>query len=177
MKKERCCKIRPNCNGQIIILIGVVLAASVIVIASISAEMANLRTTIPQQRVSSLLEDFRELKQTFGKSLNYNLLDHLSVDSSPTSHVQPPWYSYYVGTIENITDAFNQTFEQFYTIEMVRGNIFSARLNDYFPTNEYGTEYAVEITLSLSDGLSCISENVTYSIKCNSYLTWAPNLT
>ncbi|MCD6237520.1 MAG: hypothetical protein J7K13_06185 [Thermoplasmata archaeon] len=158
-------------SGQIIILTGVLLAASVIIIAAISSQMANLRTITPEQRMTSILDDFRDLRQSFGKALNYNLVEPYN-NTVPSSYGWPDaWYCYYVGNIENLSSAFNETFDEFYALELSKGNILEARLLDY-QINEYGTAYTVVISLSLGNGKESMSENVSYNIVCNSYLTY-----
>lgn len=159
-------------SGQIIILTGVLLAVSVIIIAAISSQMANLRITTPEQRMTSILDDFRDLRQSFGKALNYNLVEPYNNTVSSSYGWPDAWYCYYVGNISQLSRAFNETFDQFYTLEMNKGNILEAQLLDCTPANEYETMYLVTVGISLGNGIEYMSENVTYTIVCNSYLTW-----
>ena len=164
-------------KGQMIILMGVILVVSIITLAVISAHLANIRIVVPKQRESSILDDFRDLRETFGVSLNYNLVN-LTVNESINASLKSlgwnlsAWYTKYIGSIENLQEAFNETLEEFFTSELRRGNFFDARLLEYYPADEYGTTYLVKVHLYLSDGRTTITENVTYAILCHSYLVY-----
>ena len=158
-------------DGQMILLTGIVLALSIIALSVISSQMANLRILVPQQRMTSILDEYRNLRESFGKALNYNLVDAYNNSVSSSLDWPDAWYCYYVGDIENIEEAFNETFEEFYTLELSKGNFFDAKLLDYWP-NENGITYTIVLSLSLSDGEESISEIVSYSIVCNPYLTY-----
>ena len=78
-----------------------------------------------------------------------------------------------IGDITNIEVAFNQTRDEYFNISLVQGSIFDAGLNSCFYSHKeeiYGVTtlfYAVDITLSLNNGISQISKDVIYTIACN----------
>ena len=156
--------IKRNTNGQILILTGITLAISIILMASIAAELANLDIIIPQKRSTSLLPEFTNIKKTFGKALNYNLLDEIKQDPEPGSN-----YWIFYGDMANFIDTFNQTRDTFYTFELQYDNLFDATLNDYgyIDYSNEGNIYYIDTTLTLQNGDTCITEeHVKYYITC-----------
>lgn len=145
-------------HGQMIVLMGMVLAVSVFMLASISAEIANLDFVVSTEQTASLLPEFSSIKETFGITLNYNLID-VDIDGDDESVLE--------GNINDIYNAFNQTRGEYYNVSMHYDKLFDARLN--LPHwYSYGVEgvYYIDVTLLLDDGKTCITENVQYSIVC-----------
>ncbi|RLF34800.1 MAG: hypothetical protein DRN08_04085 [Thermoplasmata archaeon] len=64
-----------NESGQILTLLGILLALSVFVLASMASEISDLNLVVPSERASSLLKEFNNIKDTFGLALNYNLVN------------------------------------------------------------------------------------------------------
>lgn len=152
-------------DAQMLIIMGIALAISLVILTSIPIELANLGIEVPTGQSSSLLSEFGCIKETFGTALNYNLV-HLSID--PTTGATT-----FNGTMKNILTAFNQTRNTFYLLELQHDIIFDAVYNNYWYSDTSDTGhyvYQVSITLSLSDKVTDISEIVTYSILCKPYI-------
>lgn len=152
-------------NAQMIALMGIILAISVFLISSLAAEIANVEFVVSTEHISSLPTDFNSIKETFGNSLNYNLIDiELSSKYEDESILR--------GNINNITKAFNQTKNDYYNISLNYGYFFDASLNRYFYShtkNIVGIQtqfYKVDITLFLDDGKSYMTEDIEYVIAC-----------
>ncbi|HDO19863.1 MAG TPA: hypothetical protein ENG74_03960 [Thermoplasmatales archaeon] len=170
-------KLYKNKKGQIIVMMGVLLSISLILIAAISSELSNIRMVLPEQRTTSLIDDFRDVKKVFGLVLNYNLVDaevNATALAEEKYNLSWPnaWYSYYVGNIKDLPDAFEKTVREVSIIELSKGNVFDAELVEYYPTTEYSTIYTVVVNLTLGNGMERITERVGYNIICNSYLTY-----
>ena len=143
-----------------ITLMGIILAVSVFVIASIASEMENIELIVKSDESTYLKYDFNMIKETFGTSLNYNLIDvKIDTDSDQCSML---------GNINNITTAFKQTLKDYYRLELSYGRIFDAKLNRYWSVNPQKGTYYVDITLYLEDYEGFVTENVVYSIVCES---------
>ncbi len=160
-------------NGQMIILMGVLLALSVYSIAAISSQLVDIDVVVSRERSTSLLPEFNQIKEAFGKSLNYNLLDNIYYGAGY-------WYfGVFYGDIESIEGAFNITRDIYYTIELSYDIFFDAKLKnvDQFTGNPgywyshnssfYGHVYNVEVTIILDNGETSITEDVEYYIVCN----------
>jgi len=147
-------------NSQMIILMGLLLAISVLVISSLAAEITNLN--IVNERSPSLLTEFICIRETFGKALNHNLIDDIDYGGG----LKLMFY----GDINNITDAFNQTRDEFYTLELQHDNLFDAVINKqpwYSHKSDDGNyAYHIDVTISLANGNACITEDILYSIVC-----------
>ena len=152
-----------NESGQILTLLGILLALSVFVLASMASEISDLNLVVPSERASSLLKEFNNIKDTFGLALNYNLVNISIVESTRESE--------FYGDISNIMDAFNQTRDSFFIIEMRHGIFFHAVLNScgYVPL-EAGNVYKVDVTLILTDSETSITKEMGYYITCKPYL-------
>jgi len=146
-----------------IVLMGVVLAISIFVISSLASDIINLDIVVSNERASSLVTEFSYIKKTFGVSLNYNLSE--DIEKADNRLI-------FQGDIhKSITDAFSQTRDEFYVLELQYGNIFNATLNSYWPQylqNETEKDsWYVHVTISLEDGNTYITEDVLYSIILN----------
>ncbi len=153
-------------NAQMILLMGILLAISVILISSIGADIADLDIGISTERSSSLLTEFIHIQNAFGPSFNYNLVD-LNISTIP---LQVIFYGNM--TNENITEAFNKTRNKFYILELQHDILFDAYLNDYWYTthNIDGTlTYSADVTLELDNGLTKISRDIVYLLICKPY--------
>ena len=149
-------------NGQILILMGITLAISVFIISSLSAEISDLDLIVTSERSTSLLPEFTHIRGEFGTALNYNLV---SIDVGDNNF-------FFYGNISDITDAFNQTREEFYVLELQHDTIFNAIFKDcqYFYLSSEGHIYHVACTVSLDDGKTCITKDVVYNIICKRYI-------
>jgi len=149
-------------SGQMIVLMGIMLALSIFIIASLPAEIYNLNIAIPSQQSTSILPEFNHIKDSFGHSLNYNLVN---LEFNQTTNL-----SYFYGDINDILDAFNKTKETYYILELQHGLFFDAQFNEsivwYSHMSSSGHVFCTNITLSLSDGNTYIKEDVIYSILC-----------
>jgi len=155
-------KLSRKDSGQMIILMGVVLALSIFVISSLAGDIINLDIVISNERATSTVSEFNYIKETFGISLNYNLITDIS-NSDGTGGTLIFW-----GNIGNITKAFNQTREQFFALELRYGNIFDAELNKcwYSHLANESHVYHADVSLTLDDGKTYLAEDITYSIVC-----------
>lgn len=148
-------------NSQMIVLMGLLLALSVLVISSLAAEITNLNIVVTSERSSSLITEFICVRETFGEALNHNLVDNIDYDG-----VKLMFY----GNINNIADAFSQTRDEFYTLELRHDNLFDAVINKqpwYSHKSDDGNYvYNIDVTISLANGNACITEDILYSIVC-----------
>jgi len=145
-------------NAQMITLMGVMLAVSVFVISSIVAEVENIEF-ITSETQSSLTYEFNNIKETFGTTLNYNLIE-ITVVAAISEECNMK------GNINNITQAFEITRKNYTDLELKYGRIFDANLVKYWYANTGDGVYYVSVTLYLEDTDAYISEDVTYSIVC-----------
>jgi hypothetical protein len=152
-------KLGEKSSGQMIMLMGIILALTIFVISSLAADIINLDLVISNERSGSIIAEFNNVKETFGIALNYNLITNIS-NSDGTLIFQ--------GNSSNITKIFNETRDQFFELELQYGNIFDAHLNNYWHSYLADEEnvYYVDVSLTLDDGTTQISENVLYSIVC-----------
>ena len=164
-------KIRMNDDSQFIVLMGIILAISVFIMASMAAEITNVNTVVLAYP-SSLLNEFGNIKETFGTTLNYNLIN-ITITTDNESIMK--------GDINKLYAAFNQTKEEYFGLEIKYGFIFDAYLNRYWYSSEEvilwngglaGSDikrifYNVDILLFLDDGESQITKNVQYLFLCN----------
>lgn len=163
-------KIRMNDDSQFIVLMGIILVVSVFIMASMAAEITNVNTIVLAYP-SSLLNEFGNIKDTFGTTLNYNLINITITDNE----------SMMKGNINKLYTVFNQTKEEYFNLEIKYGFIFDAYLNRYWYSSEevipwegglIGSDikrifYNVDISLFLDDGESQITKNVQYLFLCN----------
>lgn len=147
-------------HAQMITLMGIVIAVSVFVVSSIAAEVENIEF-ITSETQSSLTNEFSIIKETFGTSLNYELI-HITIGLGAPNDNECVMR----GNINNITQAFNQTRKGHFDLELKYGRIFDAKLNKYWYANTEDGVYYVHVTLYLEDADACLSEDVTYSIVC-----------
>ena len=152
---------KQNQPAQMIVLMGVVLAISVFIIASIPSQIVNMEGEISREQATSLFSEFIQVKEVFGQSLNYNLAD-IDVDSNPIT---------FYGSIDELEEAFQKTKDSLYLIEINHALIFDAdhQTNWYWFSHESedGKVYTAQVLLTLDDGETQISEYAEYSIICN----------
>lgn len=155
-------KIYDEKKSQMIILMGVVLSISVFILAALAADIANLDIVVPSERFISLVPEFTNVKEAFGKALNYNLVT--SITSQNNQMV-------FMGNITNISKAFNKTKDEFYDLELQHDILFDAKLNDYWYARPLSTDniYHISVYISLDDRNTRIAEDVVYSIVCKAY--------
>jgi len=158
MKHKR--PIRKN-SGQMIILMGIILALAIFVMSGLSADIINLDIVISNERATSLVSEFDYIKETFGLSLNYNLINNITNETGEDKLV-------FHGDPNTMKTVFNQTRDEFYALELRYGNIFDAKLNHYWYSHQTDEKYVyyVNINLMLDDGDTYIDEDVLYSIVC-----------
>ncbi len=144
-----------------IVLMGIVVVLSVFAISSLAADVADINIVISSERASSLLPEFNFVKETFALALNYNLAENITLQDNETL---------FYGNIRNIKDAFNQTRDEYYILELQHDKLFDAELNDppYWVAHPGSTDniYHVSCTISLEDHDACYTEDVLYSIVC-----------
>jgi len=141
-------------QAQMIVLMGVILTVAVVLIAAISAELANQSIGTLKSHAKGLLPKYQNIRARFSEVLNDNLNRYGDINVS-----------------------FNKTYQDFYTGQIQQGNYFTATLNQYkigngasglirnsmMPDEE--NVFFVNITLSLDDGITCITErNIIYPI-------------
>ena len=156
-------KIYGEKKSQMIVLMGITLSIAVFVISSLAADIANLDIVVPSERFISLSPEFTNVKESFGKALNYNLVDNITLKSNQMI---------FMGKITDIYKAFNQTKDEFCDLELQHDILFDAKLNGYWYAHPSSSDniYQVNVSLSLDDRNTRIAENVLYSIVCKSYI-------
>ena len=176
MKNRRRGK-RDSDNGQMIVLMGIMLSLSIFILSSITAEISNLDVVIPSERASSLLPEFTHIKETFGESFNYNLVSNIeNINDGDTD------YLVFWGDITDATvvDAFEKTKDAFYIHELKHHNHFDAELNEIEGRYIWWVEeirtgqnkdivnhfYQINVDLSLYDGNTLLTENIQYNVIC-----------
>lgn len=160
-----------------IVIMGIVLAISVFMLASIAAEIANLDVIVSTSEAITLPSEFSNLKEAFGSVLNYNLANVIIITDlggGPTGlgdlTEDDLNETFLTGDITNLTKAFNQTRDEFHQIELRYGRIFDARLNRYWYAYKGDGIYSVDVTLMLDNGDAIVTEDVVYSIVCLPYI-------
>jgi len=167
-------------HGQMIVIMGIILAISVFMIASIAAEVSNLDVVVATESSTYLLTEFNRVKETFSSALNYNLVNIEINTTGPPIGAEPPGpgvhplknESILKGDMNKIHEAFNQTRDEYTQLELRYGRFFDARLNSYWYSHRTklaedwirNTVYKVKVTLFLENGKARITEDVTYSI-------------
>ena len=158
-----------NEDGQLIVSMGVILIFSIFAIAFITAEISELDVVIPFERSTSLTTEYFFIREAFGTSLNYNL-----VNVSEENSIM-------YGDIENIIYAFAQTRDEFFSYELKHGNFFDAslvkldvngELQDYCFSHTSTSGYNiwfVEVLLHLENSETSIEETNRYYITCKTY--------
>jgi hypothetical protein len=152
-------KIKNNNDSQLIALMGVMLVISVFAISSIAADLANLDIQLTGEKSISLLDEYLIIKDSFGKSLNYNLSEKIEeIDNEEKLY----------GNMENLTDCFQNTLDEFYEMELQHDILFDAVLNDYYVAHPGSSDgvYILNVTLNLENKNTRYIENVKYSIMC-----------
>jgi len=153
--------LHQNKNSQMIVLMGLLLAISVLAMSSLATEISNLNIVVSSERSTSPLTEFICIRETFGKALNHNLVDDIEYDGK----LKLMFY----GDFYNITDAFNQTRDEFYTLELQHDNLFDAIPNKYWyshKSDDGNYVYRIDVTISLDNGNTYITEDILYSIIC-----------
>jgi hypothetical protein len=149
-------------KSQMIVLMGIILSISVFVISSLSADIANLDAVVPSERFISLIPEFTNIKESFGRALNYNLVDNVFLESNQIV---------LMGNITDIYRAFSQTKDEFRDLEMQHDILFDATLNGYWCAHPLSSDYVyhVNVSLSIDDRNTHLSQDVLYSIVCKPY--------
>ena len=152
-------KLRNENNGQIIVLMGALMVIFIIFLSTIAPHLANIGIAVTGGKASSLIQDFKYIKETFPYALNYNLAENITKKNDDLI---------IKGNMNNITRAFNQTRGQFYNLSLQNGILFEIILNDYWVAHPGSPDclYYLNVTLSLFDRDEYLSENTIYSIIC-----------
>ena len=137
-------------DGQIIVLVGIVLAATVVVAAAASSYMYSVGTEVPTSRSTNILPELLNIKDKFGAALNYTV-NQMGID--------------------NISDAFNETLYRFNLIEMKHGIFLDANHDDdwYWVYSGYGSNAAfqAEVNLTISGEYITITKHIRYPLVVN----------
>ena len=137
-------------DGQIIVLVGIVLAATVVVAAAASSYMYSVGTEVPTSRSTNILPELLNVKDKFGAALNYTV-NQMGID--------------------NISDAFNETLYRFNLIEMKHGIFLDANHDDdwYWVYSGYGSNAAfqAEVNLTISGEYITITKHIRYPLVVN----------
>ena len=146
-----------------IILMGVILALAVFAISTLSADIMNVDTTITIERSTSIVSEFAYVKETFGKAMNYNLVNNVSNITKEGKDVLV-----FKGNPEGIVENFTKTRDQLYKLELRYGNILDVKLNRYWYSHMIDKNhiYQIDVTITLYDGSTYLTEDVIYSITC-----------
>ena len=153
-------------NSQLIVLMGVMFVISVVVIASLAVEISDINVYISSERAVSPLAEFSNIKEAFGRSLNYNIVD--------VNITNWTYRSLYYGDPDDIPNAFDETKEDFFMLALKHGMFFDVELNDYWyshPGNN-GDIYYVSVTLVLDNGEEFITEDEVYTIVIRPYIEY-----
>jgi hypothetical protein len=138
-------------HAQIIILSGVILTITVVVVASIAADLAHIGVGTLRIHSKSTIPEFINIRTRFGEILEDNINEY-----------------------EDIEYSFNTTYSDIYYLEIQQGNFLNATLNDYnysggtiamFGHLYFGQVVFVNVTLALNDGTTHITDTVIYPIK------------
>jgi len=155
MKKRH---FRSDTNGQMIVIMGVMMVVSIIVLASLAAEISDLDIVVSHDRALNLLDEFTSIKEAFGDSLNYDLVN--------VTVMRWIYRSLLFGDISDIAQTFNRTRDSYFNLSLKHGLLFDAKLNDYwyfYPANN-GDVYYADVTLYLSDGKTSITQDEVFTI-------------
>lgn len=151
-----------NHQGQMIILTGILLAIAVFLIAFIPSQMVSSEGVIRRKQATSLQTEFTHMKEVFGKSLQYHLAD---ITLRNNRYI-------FIGDIQNIQQALEDTTDLFYHFYLNQNIYFDASVQNqnwyWFSHNSpAGLTYIVQITLTLDNGQTTISEQIDYTVLCN----------
>jgi hypothetical protein len=158
---------RNDNHGQMIILMGIILALSVFTISVLSADIINLESVIVSERSTSIRTEFNNVKETFIRSMNYNLANNVAINTIHSGDHDID-ILIFQGNPRGIDENFTKTRDQIFTLQLRYHNIFDAELNKYWyaqKTNE-NSIYYVSATLSLDDGSAFISEDIIFTVLC-----------
>lgn len=137
---------KKNCprsnGGQLMILMGITLAAIIIVTAGILTGIQNRDVDLPRERTQNILPEYQDIKIKFGIALANNL------------------GSKYINR-EYAQTQFNQTRNNFITLEQRYGTFFNAEFKRiYYDIN--GNPNGIETQLTLRYGNKNICEKIKY---------------
>jgi len=129
-----------NNKGQLITLMGALLAVTVISIAALSAHLATIGTFVPAEHSETLLPEFINVKETFAFAVNR------SVES--------------ISNNRSILEAFEYVKKRIFTIEAKHGLLFNATLNKIYYREPYLPIRYISVTLRLTDGHTSITKTM-----------------
>jgi hypothetical protein len=163
--------IASNNNCQMIVITGVLIVISIVILGSLAAEIADIDMIVSNERSTSLLAEYIMFEESFGVSLQTNLTN---ITVSNLTSISGSYRSFYYGFSDNITNAVLNTRNRFHNIALRYDLILDATLNRYWyshPANN-GDIYYVDVTLTLGDGLSSITRDVTYTVVLRPYIDY-----
>jgi multidrug efflux pump subunit AcrB len=155
-------KIYNNHKGQMIILTAILLAIAVFLIAYIPSQMISSEGTIRRKQATSLQTEFTHMREVFGKTLQYQLAD---IKEHNNQYM-------FIGDIQNIQNAFEDTKNLFYQLYLHQDIYFDASIQNqnwywFSHTSSAGSTYIAQITILLDNGQTIISEQIDYTLICN----------
>jgi multidrug efflux pump subunit AcrB len=155
-------KIYNNHKGQMIILTAILLAIAVFLIAFIPSQMVSSEGVIRRKQATSLQTEFTHMSKVFGKSLQYQLAD---IKLHNNRYM-------FIGDIQNIQNAFEDTKNLFYQLYLHQDIYFDASIQNqnwywFSHTSSAGSTYIAQITILLDNGQTIISEQIDYTLICN----------
>ncbi len=125
-------------KGQMFIMAAIFIAVSVIVLSVISVNLSNKDVYLPMEKSTSLVDEYRNVRSSFGDMLVSNIGNTSNSDLL---------YSVF----ERIVDVFS-------SLEISYGNYFDADIVSV-------EENSLTVDLILSNGGTSISEEIVYQIK------------
>jgi len=156
-------------EGQMIVLMGFFLLVAVVVLASISADLSSIGTEVPQRHSKALLPDYISIKDKFVLSLNQNVDSF--VNGAPTIQKEYGIDTSGLTFDEMISGAFDVTTDRIARLSLKQGNYFDAELIKWGYGGSVvqsdggtGAVYNIKAILSLTDGKTSLSQNVSYLI-------------
>ncbi len=171
---HRC--LRKEREGQMIVLMGVTLAFTVLVMGSLAAEISDIDAAIPQARSNAFLSEIIHIKEIFGTALNYEFADISIVDVDGNPGTTDDNKLVYGGSmysslnlqfpIERSVDDISESIRNY---ELINGRLFKAscksiKYSHYIP--EQGYVYLITVYMELKDSETAFEGDVTYSIIC-----------
>jgi len=166
--------LRKRTHGQMITLMGVTLALTVFIISSIPSQLSSTSSLVPNTRSSSLASEFLQIKSMFGDCMNYDLARMYGKwiknpgDPDIVFYGKTGLYTIRFDVVNTITKLDNQLS----LIELHYSKVFTASFYSlsFSHITDQGHVYIVEVTLTLSDEFSTITERVSYSLVFNQNL-------
>ena len=117
--------MRRNNKAQLILMSGVLISASIVIMAIMSINLANTGVKLSFEKGLSPLEEYKNLREVFINVFNQSC----------------------TGDIESISQAFNYTKNTLSNIEIRYGNYFNARIKNIQSSTGDGVEVLFHLEL------------------------------